>query len=67
MKTLYLPNKLRSELKRVWGIPIFGNEKEVAKEYNKLIKEKKFKKVITIGDRCSLSLPSDVKIFHGKI
>lgn len=67
MNTLYLPTELRSELKKVWGIPIFGKEEEVAREYKRIIKEKKFKKIITIGDRCSLSLPSDVKVFDGKI
>ena len=67
MKTLYLPNEIRSELKQVWGIPIFGKEEEIEKEYKRLIKEKKFKKIITIGDRCSLSLPSDIKVFDGKI
>jgi len=67
MKTLYLPNEIRSELKQVWGIPIFGKEEEIEKEYKRLIKEKKFEKIITIGDRCSLTLPSDIKIFDGKI
>ena len=53
MKTLYLPNEILSELKQVWGIPIFGKEEEIEKEYKRLIEEKKFKKIITIGDRCS--------------
>lgn len=67
MKTLYLPNEIRSELKQVWGIPIFGKAEEIEKEYKRIIKEKKFTKIITIGDRCSLALPSDVKVFDGKI
>ena len=67
MKTLYLPAKLHLELKKVWGIPIFGKEEEVLKEYKRLIREKGFKKIITIGDRCSLTLPSDIKVFDGKI
>ncbi len=67
MKTLYLPESLRPELKKVWGIPIFGKEKEIIEKYKEIIKEKKFKKIITIGDRCSLTLFSDVKVFDGKI
>ncbi|XOB46778.1 MAG: DUF359 domain-containing protein [Candidatus Nealsonbacteria bacterium] len=67
MKTLYLPDELRPELRKVWGIPILGKKKEIAKKYKKLIKERKFKKIITIGDCCSLSLSSDIKIFDGKI
>lgn len=67
MKTLYLPTDLRAKLREVWGIAIFGKEEEVSKEYAELIKEKKFRKIITIGDRCSLSLPSDIKVFDGKI
>ena len=67
MKTLYLPSKLQSELKKIWGTPIFGKKEEISEKYKKLIKEKKFKKIITIGDRCSLSLPSNVKVFDGKI
>ena len=31
------------------------------------MKKKKFKKIITVGDYCSLNLPSNVKIFDGKI
>ncbi len=66
-KTYYLPEKLRPELKKIWGIPVFGEKHEVFQECQKLIKEKGFKKVITVGDYCSLALDSDVKIFDGKI
>jgi uncharacterized protein (UPF0218 family) len=67
MKTLYLPESLRDELKKIWGKPIFGKKEEVIEKYKKFIKEKEFKKTITVGDLCSLSLPSDIKIFDGKI
>jgi uncharacterized protein (UPF0218 family) len=66
-KTFYLPEDLQLELKKVWGIPILGEEKEVIKQYNNLVREKGFKKIITVGDKCSLSLSSDVKIFDRKI
>jgi len=67
MKTYFLPDKLRDELRKIWGIPIFGKKKEVAKKFNEIFKKKKFKKIITVGDYCSLALPSDIKIFDGKI
>jgi len=67
MKTYILPDELKKELRKIWGIPIFGSKEEVAKKFEKIFQEKKFKKIITIGDYCSLSLPSDVKIFDGKI
>ena len=67
METFYLPSKLRSELRTIWGIAIFGKEKEVIKKYKEFIKRKKFKRIITVGDYCSLTLPSDVKIFDGKV
>jgi len=72
-KTYFLPNKLRKELKEIWGIPIFGRhppsaqKKEVAKKFKEFCQRKKFKKIITVGDYCSLNLSSDVKIFDGKI
>lgn len=67
METLYLPKDLRPELRKVWGIPIFGTEKEVAQEYARIVKKEGFGKVITVGDYCSATLPSDVKIFDGKV
>jgi len=66
-KTYLLPEKLKKELRKVWGIAIFGRKKEVLKKFEEILKKKKFKKVITVGDCCSLSLVSDVKIFDGKI
>ena len=67
MKTYLLPDEIRDELRKIWGIPIFGKKKEVAKKFNEIFKKKKFKKIITVGDYCSLALPSDIKIFDGKI
>lgn len=67
MKTYFLPNELKKELRKVWGIPLFNGKKEVLKKFQQFMKKKKFKKIITVGDYCSLTLPSDVKIFDGKI
>jgi uncharacterized protein (UPF0218 family) len=66
-KTYILLEKLRGKLRKVWGIPIFGKKKEVKEKFEKLLKKGNFKKIITVGDYCSLSLPSNVKIFDGKI
>ncbi len=66
-KTYFLPKLLRKELKKPFGRPIFGTKKEVLREFQKIIKEKKYKKIITVGDYCSLNLPSDIRIFDGKI
>ena len=67
MKTYFLSEKLRLGLRKTWGMPIFGRKSEVVKKFRKILKEKKFKKVITVGDYCSLNLSSDIKIFDGKI
>lgn len=67
VKTFYLPEKLKANLRKIWGIPIFDTEKEVIKKYHKIIKEKKFNKIITVGDYCSATLFSDVKVFDGKV
>ena len=67
MKTLYLPKKLRKEFRKTWGQCIFGKKQTVAKRYKQLLKEKKYKLTITVGDYCSSALPSDIKIFDGKI
>lgn len=67
MKTLILTLKLREKLKKPWGISIFGKKEEVKKEFLKFLKKKKVKKIITVGDFCSQNLPSNVKIFDGKI
>ena len=66
-KTYFLPESLKKELRKVWGIAIFGRKKEVLKKFEEILKKKRFKKVITVGDCCSLSLPSNVKIFDGRI
>jgi uncharacterized protein (UPF0218 family) len=66
-KTYYLPEQLRPELKKPWGIPVLGAKNEVVKECEKIIKQKGFEKVITVGDYCSLVIPSHVKIFDGKV
>lgn len=67
MKTLFLTEKLKRELREIWGIPIFGTKKEVKEKFLGLLKKKKFGKVITVGDFCSQNLPSEIKIFDGKI
>ena len=67
VETYLLPTKLKKELRKIWGIPIFGQKKEVLKKFKEFCQKKKFKKVITVGDYCSLYLPSDIKIFDGKI
>jgi len=67
MKTYFLPKELKPCLRKIWGIPIFGKSNEVEKRFKDLILRKKFSKIITVGDYCSLALPSDVKIFDGKI
>jgi hypothetical protein len=67
MKTYFLPVHLRDELRKPFGIPIFGKKKEVFEKFKKILKEKKFKKIITVGDYCSMNLPSEIKIFDGKI
>lgn len=66
-KTYFLPEKLRLGLRKIWGIPVFGKKSEVEKKFRKILKEKKFKKLITVGDYCSLNLPSEIKIFDGQI
>ncbi len=67
MKTCFLPNDLRPELRKVWGVPLFNGKGEVLKKFKAVCQKKKFKKVITVGDYCSLTIPSDIKIFDGKI
>ncbi len=67
MKTLYLTNELREKLKKPFGISIFGKKKEVCEKFKQFQRKKKFKKIVTVGDYCSLALLSDVKIFDGKI
>ncbi len=66
-KTYILPEKLKPKLKKPWGKAIFGNKKEVLKKFERFLKKKKIKKIITVGDFCSKNLPSHIKIFDGKI
>lgn len=54
-------------MRKVWGFPLFNGEREVSKKFQEFVKKRKFKKIITVGDYCSLALPSDVKIFDGRI
>jgi len=65
--TYVLPEKLKPKLRKIWGISIFGNKERVKEKFENFLRNKKFKKVITVGDYCSLNLPSDIKIFDGKI
>ena len=67
IKTYFLPRELRPELRKIWRIPFFNGQKEILKKFQQFIKKKRFKKIITVGDYCSLTLPSDIKIFDGKI
>lgn len=67
METLYLTNSLRQELKKPLGRLILENEKQITENLKKIIKKEKVKKIITVGDYCSLTLPSEVKIFDGRI
>jgi uncharacterized protein (UPF0218 family) len=58
---------LKKELRKIWGVPIFGKKKEVKEKFEKFLKKGNFKKIITVGDYCSINLPSNVKIFDGKV
>lgn len=66
-KTYFLSNELRGELKKVWGVPFLGRKDVVKRRFQEFCREKKFKKIITVGDYCSLTLPSDIKIFDGRV
>jgi uncharacterized protein (UPF0218 family) len=66
-KTYILPEELKKELRKIWGVPIFGKKKKVNEKFKKFLKKGKFKKIITVGDYCSINLPSDVKIFDGRV
>ncbi len=66
-RTYLLPSSLRKELKKPFGKLILGRKKGVLKKFQEIIQKKEFKKIITVGDYCSLNLPSQVKIFDGKI
>jgi uncharacterized protein (UPF0218 family) len=67
MKTRILPERLKNELRKAWGVAILGKKKEVKEKFEKFLKKEKIKKIITVGDCCSVNLPSDVKIFDGKV
>ena len=66
-KTYILPDSLKNDLRRVWGIGIIGGKKEVGKKFKDILKRDRFGLLITVGDYCSLALPSDIKIFDGKV
>jgi len=67
MEAYILPEKLKPKLREIWGVKIFGKKSEISKKFKKFLKKEGVKKIITVGDFCSLNLPSDVKIFDGKI
>jgi len=67
MKTLYLTNELRQELKKPYGLPIFGQKIKVIRKFKETVAKKKLKKIISVGDYSSLAIPSDIKIFDGRI
>lgn len=54
-------------MQEAWGTPLYGNESEVASQYNKFLKEKKYRLIVTVGDYCSFHLKSDIKIFDRKV
>jgi len=66
-KTYILPEELKKELRKVWGVAIFGKKRKVKENFEKFLKKENFKKIITVGDYCSINLPSDVKIFDGRV
>ena len=66
-KTIFLTNKLRKELAKPLGFLILGKEKIVSKKLEKFLDKKDVGKIITVGDHCSSLLPSDIKIFDGRI
>jgi uncharacterized protein (UPF0218 family) len=67
METLFLPEKSRPKLQEAWGVPLYGSASEVGLQYSKFLKEKKYRRIVTVGDYCSLHLESDVKIFDRKV
>jgi len=66
-QTYILPKDLREELRKPIGVTILGGRKEVLKKFKRFIGKEKFQRIITVGDYCSFEIPSDVKIFDGKI
>jgi len=67
MKTYFLPDKIRPKLQVAWGLPLYGSVEEVGLQYSKFMAKKKYRRVVTVGDFCSLHLASDVKIFDRKV
>lgn len=67
MKTYFLPDKHRLPMKKIWGNPIWGTESEVKEKFEKILAQKKYKTVITVGDYCSHHLPSNIKIFDKRV
>ena len=67
MKTLFLTNKLRTELEKPLSFALLGKKKEVSQKLANFLEKKKHGKIITVGDYCSSCLPSDIKIFDGRI
>ena len=66
-KTYILPEKNRKHLQEIWGQAVFGTEAQISQECQKIINDKKYKNVITVGDYCSHHLQSDIKIFDKKV
>ena len=66
-QTYILPKNLREKLKNPIGITFLGRKGDVLKKFKQFISKKRFQRIITVGDYCSLEIPSDVKIFDGKI
>jgi len=66
-QTYILPEDLRGELRKPIGVVILGRKKQVFKKFKQFISKEKFQRIITVGDYCSFEIPSDVKIFDGKI
>lgn len=66
-QTYILPKNLRDRLKGHLGVTFLGKKEDVLKKFERFIKKKKFQRIITVGDYCSLEIPSDVKIFDGRI
>ena len=67
MENLYLPKGFKKELRKIWGNPLFGGKKDVLKDFKTFCRKRKLKKIIMVGDCCSINLPADVKIFDGRI
>lgn len=67
MKNLFLSVLILPKLKKPWGLRFFDGKIKVKEKFLKFVIKKRFKKIITVGDYCSLTLPSSVKIFDGKV